>query len=87
MHADHITGTGILKKLIPNSKSVISAKSKAVADIAVNNGEVLDFGSHHLEVRETPGHTNGEFFFFFLLRFADIFFSISRHFFNSWLTG
>jgi len=59
VHADHITGTGILKKLIPNSKSVISAKSKAVADIAVNNGEVLDFGSHHLEVRETPGHTNG----------------------------
>ena len=82
MHADHITGTGILKKLIPNSKSVISAKSKAVADIAVNNGEVLDFGSHHLEVRETPGHTNGEFFFFcsglqiFFSVFLDIFLTV-----------
>ena len=60
VHADHITGTGVLKKLIPNSKSVISAQSKAVADVAVNNGEVLHFGSHQLEVRETPGHTNGE---------------------------
>jgi len=59
VHADHITGTGVLKKLIPNSKSVISAQSEAVADVAVNNGEVLHFGSHQLEVRETPGHTNG----------------------------
>lgn len=59
MHADHITGTGVLKKLIPNSKSVISEKSKAEADISVKNGEVIDFGSHQLEVRETPGHTNG----------------------------
>jgi len=59
VHADHITGTGVLKKLIPNSKSVISEKSKAEADISVKNGEVIDFGSHQLEVRETPGHTNG----------------------------
>jgi len=59
VHADHITGTGVLKKLLPESKSVISSKSKAAADVTVDNREILAFGSHKIEVRETPGHTNG----------------------------
>jgi len=59
VHADHITGTGVLKKLLPESKSVISSKSKAAADVTVDNREILAFGSHEIEVRETPGHTNG----------------------------
>ena len=29
MHADHITGTGLLKKLLPETKSMISSKSGA----------------------------------------------------------
>lgn len=59
MHADHITGTGVLKKLLPGSKSVISKASQALADVTVEHGDMVEFGDHQLEVRSTPGHTNG----------------------------
>ena len=59
MHADHITGTGLLKKLVPDIKSVISGASGAKADILVENGNTINFGKHQLKVVSTPGHTNG----------------------------
>ncbi|XP_063846618.1 persulfide dioxygenase ETHE1, mitochondrial-like, partial [Scylla paramamosain] len=59
MHADHITGTGLLKKLVPSCQSVISKESGAMADVHVEHGEVVKFGEQELEVRQTPGHTNG----------------------------
>jgi len=59
VHADHITGTGRLKKLVPTCKSIISKKSEGVADILVEDGEKISFGSEQLEVAETPGHTAG----------------------------
>lgn len=59
MHADHITGTGLLKKKIDGCKSLISEASGAQADIHVNPGEKIEFGRHQLEVRPTPGHTSG----------------------------
>ena len=59
MHADHITGTGVLKKLLPGSQSVISKASQAEADTKIEHGDTIEFGSHKLEVRATPGHTNG----------------------------
>ena len=60
VHADHITGTGLLKKYIPDSKSVISKVSGATADVYVQPGEKIKFGKHEVEVRATPGHTNGK---------------------------
>merc|ERR1711936_1044697 len=59
VHADHITGTGILKKLLPGVQSVISTKSGAEADVLVKDGDKISFGDHSLEVAETPGHTAG----------------------------
>ncbi|XP_050695960.1 persulfide dioxygenase ETHE1, mitochondrial-like [Eriocheir sinensis] len=59
MHADHITGSGLLKKLVPGCKSLISKESGADADIHVVHGELVKFGEQELEVRGTPGHTNG----------------------------
>jgi len=59
LHADHITGTGLLKKLIPSVKSVIAKASGAKGDILVESGDKIKFGKHELEVRATPGHTNG----------------------------
>jgi sulfur dioxygenase len=59
MHADHVTGTGLLKKLLPGSKSLISKSSGAQADIYVEDGADIHFGRHRLSVRATPGHTNG----------------------------
>ena len=38
-HADHITGTGALKRLIPSVKSVISLASRSTADMHVVPGD------------------------------------------------
>lgn len=59
VHADHITGTGLLKKLVPGCQSLISEASGGLADILVKPGEKVKFGNQELEVRATPGHTNG----------------------------
>ncbi|BET03145.1 Metallo-beta-lactamase superfamily [Nesidiocoris tenuis] len=58
VHADHITGTGLLKKST-NCKSIISKYSGAKADIYVEDGDNIEFGQFALTVRPTPGHTNG----------------------------
>jgi len=57
-HADHITGTGILKALTKCS-SVISKASGAMADIHLNHGDEVKYGDHRFEAVSTPGHTNG----------------------------
>lgn len=59
VHADHITGTGLLKKLVPGCKSLIAKVSGGIADVLVEDGDIVTFGNQKLEVRSTPGHTNG----------------------------
>ncbi|XP_059816261.1 persulfide dioxygenase ETHE1, mitochondrial-like [Hypanus sabinus] len=58
-HADHVTGSGLLKSIIPGCRSVISKDSGAVADIHVSEGDTINFGKFHLNARSTPGHTDG----------------------------
>lgn len=59
VHADHVTGAGALRQRL-GAKTVISAKADvACADVAVRDGDAIRFGNHVLEVRETPGHTDG----------------------------
>lgn len=59
LHADHVTGTGKLKELLPGSKSVISAVSGARADVKLADKEEVHFGSRHIKALATPGHTGG----------------------------
>jgi len=60
VHADHITGSGRLKKILgPSLKSLISIASGAEADGYLEHGQRITFGKFDLEVRRTPGHTNG----------------------------
>ncbi|GAB2284267.1 Polypeptide N-acetylgalactosaminyltransferase 3 [Dionaea muscipula] len=59
VHADHVTGTGLIKSKVPGVKSIISRASNAVADIFVEPGDRIYFGDLFLEVRPTPGHTCG----------------------------
>ena len=58
-HADHVTGTGLLKKRLPTLKSGIAAASGAKADILFHSGDTIRFGRHALKVIATPGHTDG----------------------------
>ncbi|KAL1538385.1 Polypeptide N-acetylgalactosaminyltransferase 3 [Salvia divinorum] len=59
VHADHVTGTGLLKSKVPGVKSIISKASDANADLLLEPGDKICFGSLFLEVRATPGHTQG----------------------------
>ncbi|KAM9039212.1 persulfide dioxygenase ETHE1, mitochondrial [Sarcophilus harrisii] len=58
-HADHITGTGLLRSMMPGCKSVISRLSGAKADLFLEDGDILPFGRFALEARASPGHTDG----------------------------
>lgn len=58
-HADHVTGTGALKRRLPGVRSAIGAASGAAADVKLAHGNVLAFGRHALRVVATPGHTAG----------------------------
>lgn len=59
VHADHVTGSTLLAERF-GAKRVLSERSGAVCpDLLVKQGDVVRFGKYALEVRETPGHTNG----------------------------
>uniref|UniRef100_A0A5B7A5V7 persulfide dioxygenase n=1 Tax=Davidia involucrata TaxID=16924 RepID=A0A5B7A5V7_DAVIN len=59
VHADHVTGSGLIKTKVPGVKSIISKASNAKADLFVEPGDKIYFGDLFLEVRATPGHTLG----------------------------
>ena len=65
VHADHVTGSGLLKQKIPGAKSVIAAVSQAKADVLLNHGDKVKFGQFEIEARSTPGHTDGCMSFIF----------------------
>jgi sulfur dioxygenase len=58
-HADHVTGTGLLKVKMPGVKSIISRDSRAKADMLIGAGDTIRIGNLFLEARATPGHTSG----------------------------
>jgi sulfur dioxygenase len=59
LHADHVTGAWLLKQRT-GCRIALSAKSGAEgADRYLVQDDVVAFGDHNLQVRETPGHTSG----------------------------
>lgn len=59
VHADHVTAIGLLGQRF-GARTALSERSGCVsADRLVKHGDAIPFGEHELEVRETPGHTNG----------------------------
>ena len=46
VHADHVTGTGELKKVFPKMKSVIAERAQAKADMLVGHGDQIKFGKY-----------------------------------------
>ncbi len=64
VHADHVTGADSLRQKL-GSKSVVHRDAGAMCgDLLVTDGVHLIVGSLDLEVRYTPGHTNGCISFF-----------------------
>lgn len=59
IHADHVTSSGVLRRRL-GSRSVVSAAGGAnCADIQATHGQTIRLGEVELEVRHTPGHTDG----------------------------
>ncbi len=60
VHADHVTGAALLRERL-GSKGVVHRDAGAeCADVLVTDGESLQVGDIHIEVRHTPGHTNAD---------------------------
>ena len=57
IHADHITSAMHLKKQLGAKIGVSHRTQIAKADVMFKDQDQLTFGSHRLEVIETPGHT------------------------------
>jgi glyoxylase-like metal-dependent hydrolase (beta-lactamase superfamily II) len=50
VHADHVSGTSKLKRLIPGLRSGVAAVSRAAADICLTDGDTVAFGCRHIKV-------------------------------------
>jgi sulfur dioxygenase len=59
VHADHITASGMLRDRLNVKTGVSELCGAATADLQLNDGDVLCFGSQQLQVITTPGHTAG----------------------------
>ena len=74
------TGILKSKKFFPKMRSILSRNGGGKADILVSHGDIVDISDElnfevwsdlimqklrHFQVRETPGHTNGDLYFSF----------------------
>ena len=60
VHADRITSAGLFRQRM-GARTVLSANAGVdCADLLVSDGDPIRFGTHVLEVRTTPGHTDGD---------------------------
>lgn len=59
VHADHVTGAGLLRERT-GAKSVVAAVSGVeCVSVPARHGDSFGFGKYIVEVRATPGHTDG----------------------------
>ncbi len=58
-HADHVTGAWLLRERLGSKICVSAAGGASGEDRALCHGDRVAFGGRALEVRATPGHTNG----------------------------
>ena len=59
VHADHITGSDVIRSKI-GAKVVYGSKTGVKgADIYLDDNQLLDIGNHNIKAIHTPGHTSG----------------------------
>ena len=59
VHADHVTGAWLMKQRIASRIALSASGGAAGADRLLNHGDQVAFGRRCVEVRATPGHTDG----------------------------
>jgi len=58
-HADHVTGAWLMKAAFGSRIGLSSCYQAANVDLPLAGGDTVRFGAEALEIRATPGHTNG----------------------------
>ena len=60
VHADHVTGSGILRQTF-NSIVMVHENSRAkCADVQIKGGDFIPLGTSRIDVLYTPGHTDSD---------------------------
>ena len=59
VHADHITGAGMLRERTGCKTGVAASENVDCADLHLNDNDVLKLGGLEVKVLTTPGHTSG----------------------------
>lgn len=59
VHADHVTAAWLLKQHLGSSIMIAAASGAEGADRYLKDRDMVRFGKRSLQVRTTPGHTNG----------------------------
>ncbi len=58
IHADHVTGSGLLRDELGSQAAVHKNSNSDCADILLSDGDVLKLGDKVISVVYTPGHTD-----------------------------
>jgi glyoxylase-like metal-dependent hydrolase (beta-lactamase superfamily II)/rhodanese-related sulfurtransferase len=59
VHADHFTGAWMMKQRVGSEIALAANGGASGADRLLAHGDKIAFGKRYVEVRATPGHTNG----------------------------
>lgn len=59
VHADHVTGAWLMQQATGSKIAMMKASGAEGADVYLDEGDVVRFGSRALVARATPGHTDG----------------------------
>jgi glyoxylase-like metal-dependent hydrolase (beta-lactamase superfamily II)/rhodanese-related sulfurtransferase len=58
-HADHVTGAWLMKQELGSKIGLAGVYGAKNVDLPLRHGDLVRFGRHSLEIRATPGHTEG----------------------------
>jgi glyoxylase-like metal-dependent hydrolase (beta-lactamase superfamily II)/rhodanese-related sulfurtransferase len=58
-HADHVTGSWLMHQATGSAIGLAAAARAENVTLPLQHGDRVAFGERHLEVRSTPGHTDG----------------------------
>ena len=58
-HADHVTGSWLMHEATGCAIGLAAAAGAENVTLPLHHGDQVRFGNRHLEVRSTPGHTDG----------------------------
>ena len=59
VHADHVTGSWLMKEAVGSQIAASEGSGTRGGDRSLSDGDIIEVGDLRIEVRATPGHTGG----------------------------